>query len=117
MPSDAKARKQLPLMTGCYDYFPDALLAVAEVSFSGNEQHNPGQPLHWSREKSSDHGDTAARHLMERGKLDTDGKRHTAKAAWRVLAMLQLEIEADKAAEAHDHDHNRGGELRVTNRP
>ena len=95
MPTDAKARKELPIFTGCVDYFPDALLAVAAVSKAGNDQHNPGEPLHWSRGKSADHADTAGRHLMQRGTLDGDGQRHTAKAAWRVLALLQLEIEED----------------------
>lgn len=99
-PDDAAGRKGIPIFTGCIDYFPDALIAVAQVSKAGNDQHNPGQPLHWSREKSSDHADTAGRHLMQRGTLDTDGKRHTAKAAWRILAMLQLEIEEAKKAEA-----------------
>lgn len=93
---DAAARKAAPLKTGCLDYFPDALLAVAAVSKVGNDQHNPGQPLHWAREKSDDHGDCAARHLVDAGTIDTDGTRHTAKAAWRILALLQLEIEASR---------------------
>jgi dATP/dGTP diphosphohydrolase len=93
LPSDAKARKNIPLATGVLDYFPAALAAVAEVSKAGNDQHNPGEPLHWSRGKSNDHADTAVRHLLERGEIDTDGQRHTAKAAWRVLALLQIELE------------------------
>lgn len=96
LPTDAKARKAVPIVTGVLDYFPDAIAAVAEVSRIGNEQHNPGQPLHWERSKSTDHADCAGRHLLERGKIDTDGGRHTAKAAWRVLAILQLEIEAER---------------------
>ena len=103
MPSDAPGRKALPIFTGCIDYFPDALLAIAAVSKQGNDQHNPGQPLHWSRGKSDDHADTAGRHLLERGTIDVDGHRHTAKAAWRVLALLQLEIEASKRV---PHDPN-----------
>lgn len=95
LPTDAKARKAVPLCTGVLDYFPDALAAVAEVSRIGNEQHNPGQPLHWSRDKSKDHTDCILRHMIERGTVDTDGGRHSAKVAWRALAMLQLEIEAE----------------------
>jgi hypothetical protein len=34
---------------------------------------------------------------MERGKIDTDGQRHSAKLAWRALALLQLELEAEGA--------------------
>ena len=81
------------MMTGLLDYFPAALAAVAVVSRIGNDQHNPGEPLHHARGKSMDHADTAIRHLMDRGTLDTDGQRHTAKAAWRVLAELQQELE------------------------
>jgi hypothetical protein len=78
------------------DYFPDALLAVAEVSQAGNDQHNPGQPLHWNRAKSTDEANTLGRHLLQRGTFDTDGKRHSAKVAWRALALLQKEIEAEQ---------------------
>lgn len=97
MPTDAKARKALPVTTGVLDYFPDALAAIAEVSRKGNEQHNPGEPLHWAKEKSTDHADCIVRHLIERGALDTDGGRHSAKLAWRALALLQIEIETEGA--------------------
>jgi hypothetical protein len=97
LPTDAKARKAVPLCTGVFDYFPDALAEVAIVSQAGNDQHNPGQPLHWSKHKSSDHADCLLRHQLERGTLDTDGMRHSAKVAWRALAQLQIEIEAERA--------------------
>lgn len=94
LPSDPKARKRIPLATGLLDYFPDALADVAGLSLVANEQHNPGEPLHWSRHKSNDHDDCLMRHFMERGTVDSDGIRHRAKVAWRALAALQLEIEA-----------------------
>jgi len=96
LPTDAKGRKEHPVASGVLDYFPDALVAVANVSFRGNEQHNPGQPLHWAREKSTDQDDTIIRHFLQRGSLDTDGIRHSAKMVWRALALLQLEIEAEQ---------------------
>ena len=99
LPTEAKARKALPLASGCIDYFPDALLAVAGVSKVGNDQHNPGKPLHWDRSKSGDEADALMRHFVERGALDTDGQRHSAKVAWRALALLQKEIEAERAAD------------------
>ena len=95
LPTDAKARKAIPLATGVLDYFPDALIAVAMVSRKGNDQHNPGKPLHWDRSKSTDEADTLIRHFVERGTLDTDGMRHSAKVAWRALALLQKEIEQE----------------------
>ena|SRR5437660_6246677 len=98
LPTDSKERKRIPMATGVLDYFPDALAEVAKVSVAGNEQHNPGQPLHWSRGKSADFADTIMRHLVDRGSLDNDGLRHSAKLAWRALALLQVELEqADKA--------------------
>jgi hypothetical protein len=93
LPEDAKERKKIPLGTGVLDYFPAALAAVAAVSYAGNEQHNPGEELHWSRGKSGDQADTMIRHFIERGTLDTDGYRHSAKMVWRALAILQLELE------------------------
>ena len=96
LPTDAKERKEIPIVTGVLDYFPDAIAEVARVSKAGNDQHNPGQPLHWAREKSQDHANCVGRHLTERGTRDTDGMRHSAKLAWRALALLQTEIEAER---------------------
>lgn len=95
IPSDPAERKKYPMATGCLFYFPDALAVVSNVSWQGNEQHNPGQPLHWARSKSADQDDTIVRHLAQSGTRDSDGIRHTAKAAWRILAKLQLELEAE----------------------
>jgi hypothetical protein len=101
LPSDSALRKKIPLFRGLLDYFPAACAAVANLSFIGNEQHNPGQPMHWAREKSTDHADCILRHLLEAGTFDTDGVRHSAKLAWRALAMLQVEME--NAASSGEH--------------
>ncbi len=93
LPRDPLLRKNIPLARGLLDYFTAALAAVAEVSRVGNEQHNPGQPIHWARSKSNDHADCIIRHLADRGKRDVDGLRHSAKTAWRALALLQEELE------------------------
>lgn len=89
-----QARKDKPIARGCLDYFPAALLAVAELSRVGNEQHNPGEPMHHARGKSSDHADCCIRHIMDRGTVDSDGVLHSVKAAWRALALAQEELEA-----------------------
>jgi len=94
--SDPMQRKGMPITTGVLDYFPLALAEVAMCSKAGNDQHNPGQPLHWAKEKSTDHADCIVRHLIDRGAFDTDGIRHSAKLAWRALAQLQLELEAEQ---------------------
>ena len=93
-PSDSTARKAIPIATGLLDYFPLAIAAVAAVSRAGNDQHHPGKQLQWDRTKSSDHADCLMRHFMERGVVDADGHLHSAKAAWRALAILQIELEA-----------------------
>jgi hypothetical protein len=98
LPTDAKARKAAPLAEGLLWYFPNALAAVAAVSKVGNDQHNPGQPMHHARGKSSDHADCILRHLVDAGTVDTDGQRHTAKVAWRALALLQEELEREEGA-------------------
>ena len=94
LPQDSQARKKLPITTGVIDYFPLALAEVARVSVEGNKQHNPGEPLHWAKDKSTDHADCIARHLIDRGKVDSDGTLHSAKLAWRALALLEIELES-----------------------
>lgn len=95
LPTDKQARKNTPIYSGVLKYFPDALAEVARVSFIGNQQHNPGEPLHWAKEKSQDEPDACVRHLMESENadgtplLDEDNTYHAAKAAWRALAHLQ----------------------------
>lgn len=96
LPDESAERKRYPLTSGLMDYFPDALAAVANVSWHGNEKHNPGQPLHHARGKSMDHADCILRHLTERGTVDrVSGLRHSAQLAWRALALLQEELEAE----------------------
>lgn len=93
LPSDAKARKNAPMARGLLDYFPRACAAVAELSRIGNEQHNPGEEMHWAREKSTDHADCIVRHLVDRGSVDNDGVLHDVKVVWRALAMAELALE------------------------
>jgi hypothetical protein len=94
LPTGAADRKNIPIVRGLLDYFPAALAAVAELSRIGNEQHNPGEEMHWARGKSGDHADCIVRHAMDRGTIDTDNVRHSTKTAWRALALLQEELEA-----------------------
>lgn len=98
LPNKPKDRKDTPIWSGVVLYFPNAIIEVAKVSKIGNDQHNKGEPLHWSREKSKDHMDCAMRHMIDHGMgttKDTDGSWHLAKAAWRLMAELQLTIEKE----------------------
>lgn len=90
--TDSATRKTFPMFSGLLAYFPDALAYVAFVSHAGNQKHNPGQPLHHARGKSTDHADCAMRHLTRHGEFDGE-IRETGAAAWRLLALLQEELE------------------------
>lgn len=95
--NEAQKRKNTPIFSGVLKYFPLAIAEVSRVSLAGNQQHHPGEPLHWDRAKSTDELDALTRHLMDASKLDSDGIRHSAKVAWRALANLEKELE-----NAHD---------------
>lgn len=99
-------RKTFPVATGVLDYFPDAIKAIANCSYVGNQQHNPGSQLHWDRSTSTDEADAMIRHFIERGTVDSDGVRHSTKVAWRALALLQKELEAEatKSQEQSSND-------------
>ena len=90
---DKEERKTIPLFRGLFRYFPDALAAVAQLSFIGNEQHNPGQEMFDNREKSNDDYDCALRHMLEAEDVDHDGVIHATKVAWRALRALQKILE------------------------
>lgn len=104
--SDAMERKATPLYSGFVAYFPDAMAAVARLSHIANEQHNPGEPMHWARGKSMDHEDCIMRHLADHAsgtEVDTDGQLHLTKVAWRAMAALQIYLEkADEGKESDD---------------
>ncbi|NRA93942.1 MAG: hypothetical protein HRU26_14915 [Psychroserpens sp.] len=91
--SVAQERKDTPVYSGFMKYFPLAIAEVARCSKAGNDQHNPGKPLHWDRSKSGDELDALSRHLLEAGTTDTDGILHSAKVAWRAMANLEKELE------------------------
>lgn len=80
-----------------------ALSEVAKVSYYGNEKHNPGQPLHHAREKSTDHADCILRHLLDNaadpGGFDGE-MLHAACLVWRCLALTQIMLEASGSPKA-----------------
>jgi len=84
LPHDAKARKEIPVYSGFVAYFPRAMAEVAKISRAGNEQHNPGTPLHWDRSKSGDEKDAMMRHILE---------GDWGQVAWRAMANLEKELE------------------------
>lgn len=99
LPTDPKARKAIPVWSGCIAYFPNALVAIAGLSQRANDQHNPGEPLHWAMEKSTDEQDAGMRHAIEplligASEYDNDGTAHKVKKAWRACAELERWLRA-----------------------
>ena len=100
LPTDAEARLEFPMFSGLLAYFPRACAAVAHHSFIGNEQHNPGEPMHWAKEKSIGKGDKILRHLTEgmadKSPLGTEAwgteVEHLAACAWRSLELLERKL-------------------------
>lgn len=102
LPIDSKERKDYPILSGCVKYFPAALAGVSHISKLGNDKHNPGQPMHHARKKSTDHGDCIIRHLMDAEDLLSafkKGNKDVTKEmilteinqlAWRALAYSQV---------------------------
>lgn len=97
LPTDSATRKQIPITTGLLLYFPRACAYVAMISKVGNDKHNPGEPLHWSKEKSFDHVDCIGRHLADVGKRGDANMRESGYLAWRAFANLECELEAAEA--------------------
>lgn len=119
---DYQGRKNIPLFFFLTRYFPKALVEVTKVCVAGNAQHNKELALtdiNWSRGKSTDQLNTAMRHMMDHaisgpfdqeppevlaaiGVDEASGTYHLAKAAWRILAELELTIEKHQAAKQEE---------------
>jgi len=100
LPTDPKARKAIPIFSGFMKYFPKAIAAVAQLSAIANEQHNPGTPVHWDKDKSSDELDALARHLDEIAAgvvYDDDRVLMATKVAWRGVANLERLLDSGVA--------------------
>lgn len=84
-------RKDYPVFTGLLMYFPHACAEVAKCSLRMNEQHNPGEPMHWDKSKSIGTGDETVRHLMDsaHGTPPQGDVDHAANHAWRALEYLE----------------------------
>ena len=97
LPEDDAERGAILLADCLLDYFPNACAAVAKHSAKSNAKHNPGQPPHWARDKSTDHRNKIMRHLVDAGGVDRNGDKHSVALAWRALANLEDELIAEGA--------------------
>ena len=100
LPVDSEERKNFPMFEGLLKYFAAALAGVSYISKIGNDKHNPGQPLHHSRNKSKDHADCIIRHLVDMNEnygygvgRDEKGVPQVLYIAWRALALAQIWLE------------------------
>jgi hypothetical protein len=88
---NSEERKAVPIHAFMTGYFPDALWALARLSKKANDKHNPGEPMHWARGKSTDQLECAQRHLFTPFEIDPETEQpELAAVAWRALAELQL---------------------------
>ena len=84
-------RKEIPMWSVLSAYFPDAFAALARHAKKANDKHNPGEPMHWAREKSKDNLECAVRHLATPFEVDPDTNEvELVGAFWRIGAELQL---------------------------
>lgn len=89
---DSAGRKRVPIYSGVMAYFPDAIAALAEHSYNGNQKHNPGETLHHARGKSMDHTDCIMRHVANYDGMDGEALEAVA-LFWRAGALCQEVLE------------------------
>lgn len=82
---DSAERKKFVVYSGFVKYFPEAMAAVARLSFESNHKHSPeATEVTWNRAASGDELDALMRHV-----IDEDWTH----VAWRAMANLQKQIE------------------------
>lgn len=102
-------RKAEPVYSGVIAYFPRTMRALSRISKAGNDKHNPGEPLHWSPEKSTDHPDCTQRHMLTPYEIDPDTlELHLVHVAWRALAWTETVLEALEAGRRTIEDFRSG---------
>lgn len=95
-------RKDYPVLTGALMYFPFAMAALADCSRRANEQHNPGEPVHWDYAKSIGDGNELLRHLMDSlgpNPVDAEGVNHDVKVLWRAAETVERRIRRERGLE------------------
>lgn len=91
-----------PIVQGLFNYFPNALLAVAEVSKYGKEKYNVEyEDQNWRGVANgfTRYTDAAGRHLVMEsleGLYDSESRlMHAAHMAWNALARLEFLLSYD----------------------
>jgi hypothetical protein len=93
--TNSKERKETPIYSGVFKYFPKTIIAIAQQSQAGHDQHyDKDEPLHWNRAKSGDDADALLRHCLDliAAELsnDIEAMREAVGAiAWRACAVSE----------------------------
>lgn len=87
-----------PIFQGLFQYFPNALKAVANVSKYGKEKYDLAyDDVNWVRVEGGleRYADALSRHILDHFNSSRDpesGLLHLAHAAWNALAVLELKL-------------------------
>ena len=89
-----KKAKKVRVHTLLFEYFPHALLAVAEVSEVGSKKYGEGGPTTWKDFPVATYQDAKGRHMLKDAAGDVtsddgEGITHAAQEAWNALAVLE----------------------------
>jgi hypothetical protein len=93
--TNSKERKETPIYSGVFKYFPKTIVAVAQQSQIGHEKHyNKDDPMEYDPSKSPDDADALLRHVLDylacEKSGDVQGMREAAMAiAWRGWAFSE----------------------------
>lgn len=91
-----------PVWRGLINYFPRALLAVAQVSAMGNRKYKEWGGWATVEDALDRYRDAEGRHMLESAMHEMDGESQllvAAHTAWNALAVLELRLrEYEKAA-------------------
>lgn len=73
--------------------YPNACVKLAAYAEYGSAKHNPGEPLHWAFDKSSEHAESAARHLAQCDQIDPEtGESHALGLLCRAFMLLETQL-------------------------
>lgn len=96
-----------PVVEGCFNYFPRALLAVGMVSKAGAEKYQVDlSEKNWLGLEQARIVNSEGRHLLNEaieGPYDSETRLlHKAHKAWNALADLEKELEKGTALDQRD---------------
>ncbi len=92
--TDSDERKRLPMLAVLAGYFAAAMAGLTRHAVRSNEKHNPGEPVHWARGKSTDHPECVLRHSWDIAEMTAWCRANRGHPDWEKNVTL-LEHEHD----------------------